>query len=92
MGLTEEEIDDVEKFFRLYVILHVIIVICIALLWYKEDPDKFVTPEGQEVVEEQPQSGPFQKNKKKLSKTLDKLFITCYIINMNVASKPSRLN
>ena len=32
MGLTEDEIDDVEKFFRLYVILHVIIVICIALL------------------------------------------------------------
>jgi len=58
MGEKEQQL--VDRAFLFYFILYIIFFIYILIKWHKSEPYVFVTPEGQEEVEPQPESGPFQ--------------------------------
>ena len=52
-----EEIAD--KLFILYIFLYAFIFLSVGWMWYVGEPKEFVTPEGQEVIDKQQESGPF---------------------------------
>lgn len=60
MPFDFDEMDELDKFFLLYVLLYLTIFAFTYFVWLREDYKEFETPEGQEVIEKQPESGPFQ--------------------------------
>ena len=55
-----EDADFDRKLFLLYVLLHLFFLLLAGVQWWRGESEEFVTPKGQEVVEKQPESGPFQ--------------------------------
>jgi hypothetical protein len=59
MSFRFDEMDEVDKFFATYVFLYLVVFLFTYLAWLKGDYKEFETPEGQEAIEEQPETWPF---------------------------------
>ena len=56
---TIKDADMADKLFILYIFLYVFIFLSVGWMWYNGEHEEFVTPEGQEVIDKQPEAGPF---------------------------------
>jgi len=56
---TIKDADTADKLFILYIFLYAFIFLSVGWMWYVGEPKEFVTPEGQEVIDKQQESGPF---------------------------------
>lgn len=52
--------DMADKLFIFYSFLYLVFFSIFGWLWATGEPLVYITPEGQEVIEKQPESGPFQ--------------------------------